>query len=73
MEEVRRGGESGNVGTREIEICRPEPTAATLFYGGVCGGGVMFVVLTFKESIWPQQRLILAVQTKRPQRPQCTE
>lgn len=53
---------------REIEICCPKPTAATLFYGGV-----MFVVFTLKESIWPQQRLLLTVLTKCPQRPQCSE
>lgn len=54
----------------EIEICRRKPGGAALFYGSTCG--LMFALLTLKESISARERL-LAVQTKCPQRPQCIE
>lgn len=54
----------------EIEICHHKPGGAALFYGSTCG--IMFALLTFKESISARERL-LAAQTKCPQRPQCIE
>lgn len=67
----RRGKRKKNDGEIcEIEICRRKPGGAALFYDSTCG--IMFALLTSKESISARERL-LAAQTKCPQRPQCIE